>query len=281
MTIFDAGFERALLCVNNNHRLPRGSFAITFLMTKSLSLLLYPLTQALLLGLLAVLALLVGRTRMALALLLPGVAWLYLCSTTLFADYLMGTLEDGYPPRALSATAEADAIVLLGGAMRGDTHMGTQGDLNQQADRLVHAVALYKAGKAPLLLLTGGGPQGVRTEAEQMRDLLELMGVPATAILLEEDSRDTYQNALYSAAMLKQLGINRILLVTSAFHMRRSEQLFVFQGLEVIPAPTDYQRLARSPVLFPLVPLAGNLVRSTYALHEHLGYWAYRYRGWL
>ncbi len=250
-------------------------------MTKSLSLLLYPLTQSLLLGLLAMLVLLVGWRRLALALLLPGIVWLYLCSTSLFADYLMGTLEDDYPPRAVSATEEVGAIVLLGGAMRGDTHMGTQGDLNQQADRLVHALALYKAGKAPLLLLTGGGPPGVRTEAEQMRDLLELMGVPPAAMLLEEASRDTYQNALYSAAMLKQRGIDRILLVTSAFHMRRAAQLFAFQGLEVVPAPTDYQRLAGPPVLPPLVPLAGNLVRSTYALHEHLGYWVYRYRGWL
>jgi len=145
----------------------------------------------------------------------------------------------------------------------------------------VHAVALYKAGKAPLVLLSGGGPQGARSEAEQMRDHLELMGVPAAAMLLEQDSRNTYQNALYSAALLKQRGIDRILLVTSAFHMRRAEQLFSLQGLEVIPAPTDYQRLAGSSVLVPLVPLAGNLARSTYALHEHLGYWAYRYRGWL
>ena len=250
-------------------------------MTKSLSLLLYPLTQCLLLGLFALLALLFDRRRLAMGLLLPGITWLYLCSTSLFADYLMATLEDDYPPRALSATEQAGAIVLLGGAMRGDTHMGSRADLNQQADRLVHAVALYKAGKAPLLLLTGGGPPGVRTEAEQMRDLLEIMGVPPGAMLLEEASRDTYQNALYSAAMLRQRGIDKVLLVTSAFHMRRATQLFAFQGLEVIPAPTDYQRLAGSPVLPSFVPLAGNLVRSTYSLHEHLGYWVYRYRGWL
>ncbi len=63
----------------------------------------------------------------------------------------MGTLERGFVPRAMSVIAPADAIVLLGGAMRGDTHMGTLPDLNQHADRLVHAVALYKAGKAPVI----------------------------------------------------------------------------------------------------------------------------------
>ena len=257
----------------------RGGRTISFALTKLLSLLLYPLSQSLLLGLLALLALLLRLSRTAGWALALALGWLYLCSTALFADYLMGILEDPYPPKAMSVTATADAIVLLGGAVRGDTHMGTLGDLNQQADRLVHAVALYKAGKAPRLLLTGGGEPGTRSEAEIMRDLLEVMGVPARAILLEDKSRDTHQNALYTAAMLNQLGIRKILLVTSAFHMRRSEALFAAQGLEVIPAPTDYQRLV-GPVTVPRwLPSVGDLWQSTYALHELLGYWIYRYQG--
>jgi uncharacterized SAM-binding protein YcdF (DUF218 family) len=234
-----------------------------------------------LLGLLALLAMLLRRARTAFWALALALGWLYLCSTAAVADYLMGTLEDPYPPKALSVTAGADAIVLLGGAIRGDTHMGTLGDLNQQADRLVHAVALYKAGKAPRLLVTGGAEPGARSEAEIMYDLLQVMGVPASAILQEDKSRDTYQNALYTAAMLDKLGMHKILLVTSAFHMRRAEALFAGRGLEVIPAPTDYQRLV-GPVLVPRwLPSVSDLWQSTYALHEILGYWFYRYRGWL
>jgi uncharacterized SAM-binding protein YcdF (DUF218 family) len=234
-----------------------------------------------LLCLLALLLLLFRRSRSGSAALLLGVGWLYVCSTALVADYLMGTLERDYPPKALSVTAQAQAIVLLGGATRGDTHMSSLGDLNQQADRLVHAVALYKAGKAPLILVSGGGQAGARPEAELMRDLLVVMGVPAEAILLERQSRDSYQNSLYSAVLLNNLKIRKILLVTSAFHMRRSQGLFAAQGLEVIPAPTDYQRLVMPPVLPRWLPLVENLSRSTIALHEHLGYWVYRYRGWL
>jgi len=246
-----------------------------------LSLLLHPLTQALLLLALALLLLLLRRQRSAFCSLALGLGWLYLCSTAGFADYLMGTLEDDFPPRAMSATPEAGAIVVLGGAIRGDTHMGTLGDLNQQADRLVYAAALYKAGKAPRLLLTGGGADGTRSEAEIMRDLLQVMGVPARAMLLEDKSRDTHQNALYTAVMLNKLGIQRVLLVTSAFHMRRAEALFRGQGLEVIPAPTDYQRLV-APVSVPRwLPSVGDLWQSTNALHEILGFWVYRYRGWL
>jgi len=254
-------------------------YTISFELTKLLSLLLYPLSQSLLLCLLALLALFFHRVRLAALALLLGLGWLYLCSTSVFADYLMGTLEDGYPPKALSVVEPADAIVLLGGAIRGDVHLGTLGDLNQQADRLVHAVSLYKAGKSPLLVVTGGGPSGARTEAQIMYELLQVMGVPAGAIVQEGKSRDTYQNAVYTAQMLKELGIRRILLVTSAFHMRRAQALFVAQGLEVVPAPTDYQRLASPPLMSPWMPSVSDLWQSTYALHELLGYQVYRYQG--
>lgn len=250
-------------------------------MTKLLSLLLYPLSQALLLCFLGLLLMLLGRIRGAFASVLLAVIWLSLCSTGLFADLLMGTLERDYPPRAMSAVERADAIVLLGGAMRGDVHMGTLADLNQQADRLVHATALYKAGKAPLVLVTGGAAPDDRPEAQQIRDILAVMGVPKGNILLEIQSRDTHDNAVYSAVILKARGMRRILLVTSAWHMRRAQPLFEAQGLEVVPAPTDYQRLVVEQVVPGWIPGVGNLARTSYALHELLGYRVYRWRGWL
>ena len=92
--------------------------AITFELTKLLSLLLYPLSQGLLLCLSALLLLLFHFRRTAMAALLLAVAWLYLCSTALVADFLMGTLERDYRPRSMSVQGTADAIVLLGGAGR-------------------------------------------------------------------------------------------------------------------------------------------------------------------
>lgn len=243
-------------------------------------MLLYPLSQALLLGLFGLLAMLLQRPRSAFCTLAVAIGWLYLCSTAGFADFLMGSLEDDYPQQPLPDTAQADIIVLLGGGIRGDT-MGYLGDLNQQADRLVYAVALYKAGRAPRLLVTGGGADGARPEAEIMSELLQVMGVPSSAILLEGKSRNTYQNALLTAEMLDSLGIRKILLVTSAFHMRRAEAVFMAQGLEVIPAPTDYQRLLAPSVYPRWLPSVSDLWQSTFALHELLGYWVYRYRGWL
>jgi uncharacterized SAM-binding protein YcdF (DUF218 family) len=252
-----------------------------FTVSKLLSLLVYPLSLSLLL---CVLALIFSRLRWARSsfyTLLLAAGWLYLCSTALFANFLMGTLERDFASRAMSVIAPADAIVLLGGAMRGDTHMGTLPDLNSHADRLVHAAALYKAGKAPVILLSGGGVAGARTEAQQMKDIMVVMGVPAQHLRLENASRDTHDNAVNTARLLKAKGMQRILLVTSAFHMRRSAALFAAQGLEVVPAPTDFQQPVAQQLLPAWLPVVSNLYQTTDALHEIVGYWVYRWRGWL
>ncbi len=253
---------------------------MSFAATKYLSLLVYPLSQSLLVLVFAALLLFLGLRRVGMALLTLSVLWLYLCSTGYTADWLMGTLEDSSGPKALPVVPEADAIVVLGGATRGDTHMSSLGDLNQQADRLLHAARLYRAGKAPLVFVSGGSVDpGARPEAQLMRDVLVAMGVPDEAILLESASRNTHENARYSRIVLDKRNIERILLVTSAFHMRRAEALFSREGLDVVPAPTDYQRLIVEPIVPRWLPTADDLVRTTYALREHIGYWVYVWQG--
>ena len=108
-----------------------------------------------------------------------------------------------------------------------------------------------------------------------------MMGVPRRAIVRESESRTTRDNAAYSSIILRGKGWQRILLVTSAFHMRRARPLFEAQGLDVVPAPTDYQRLVVKPPMPRWLPTAQALARTTTALHEHVGYWDYRWRGWL
>jgi uncharacterized SAM-binding protein YcdF (DUF218 family) len=171
-------------------------------------------------------------------------------------------------------------MVVLGGATRGDTSPLQPADLNAQADRLLYAAQLYQAGKAPLLLLSGGSAAHLRPEAEEMAEILAIMGVPEAAMLLEGHSRNTYENALYSAQLLQQRAVRRVLLVTSAFHMRRAEAVFAAQGIEVVPAATDYQRLLQAELLPAWLPSATALVQSTYALRELAGLWVYRWLGY-
>ncbi len=250
-------------------------------MTKLLSLLVYPLSQGLLLALLALLLVYLDKRRGALWTLSAAFLWLYLLSTGLVADTLMASLERDQRPKALSVVPNADVIVVLGGSTRGDTHYSSLGDLNARADRLVHAVELYKAGKAPRVLVSGGAPRGARSEAEIMEQLLGVMGVPHRAVMRESESRDTRQNAVYSSILLAGKDMHKVLLVTSAFHMRRAKATFEAQGVEVIPAPTDYQRLVSEPPVPRWLPTVQDLERSTIAIREHLGYWVYRWRGWI
>jgi uncharacterized SAM-binding protein YcdF (DUF218 family) len=114
-----------------------------------------------------------------------------------------------------------------------------------------------------------------------MTEILEVMGVPEEVIITEEASRDTHENALYSKTILEARGITRILLVTSAYHMRRAEAVFKAQGFDVIPSPTDYQRLVAPPLIPRWLPTADDLDRSTRAIHEYVGYFAYGFRGQL
>ena len=248
-------------------------------LVKLVSLLAYPLSQALLFSVLALIMLIFRAFRSAGFLLFLAVGWLWLCSTAVFADWLIGTLENPYRPKALSVSPEADAILVLGGATRGDTHFSSLGDLNQQADRLVHAVRLFKAGKAPAIVLSGGARPGARPEAQLMAETLAVMGVPENVVITEEASRDTHENALYSKTILEARGIDRILLVTSAYHMRRAEAVCTAQGFDVIPSPTDYQRLVAPPLIPRWLPTADDLDRSTRAIHEYVGYFAYGFRG--
>lgn len=124
-----------------------------------------------------------------------------------------------------------------------------------------------------------------------MQQALAIMGVPAEAVWIEPDSRNTYENGVLSKAILDEKGINKIVLVTSAYHMPRSVAIFEKLGFTVLPAPTDYQttELDRSYFQAPdlltftlyLLPDSDNLWLTSRVLKEYLGVVIYWLRGWL
>ncbi|WP_456373527.1 YdcF family protein [Thiolapillus sp.] len=238
-------------------------------MSKFLPLLIYPLGLSILL----LLASLVWRKRGFLAPALVGTAVmiLWLASMPRFSQWIMSTLEKQWPPVPVVEAPKADIIVVLGGMTRGVVPGAELPDVSGSADRLFHAVALYRAGKAPLLLLTGGNAEGYEPEAVSMQRILRAMGVPDNAMLLEKQSRNTRQNAFYSAAILRAHAARRILLVTSASHMQRAKFEFEKKGFAVFPAATDYQ-VVQAPVSFlDWFPSAGALNQTTRAIKEYLG----------
>jgi uncharacterized SAM-binding protein YcdF (DUF218 family) len=167
--------------------------------------------------------------------------------------------------------------------MRGAHPGGIYPDLGSGADRIWHAARIYHAGKAPLLVLSGGhfawmGERDV--EAEAMQGFLRDLGVPAEALLLEGRSGNTRENAVFSAELLRERGVQRILLVTSALHMRRALGTFRAVGLDAVPAATDFEVTSEPYHAVRWLPDAEALAAGTRALKEFLGWWVYRARGW-
>lgn len=247
-----------------------------FLFDKLVIAAISPLGTALLLGIVALVLARSGRRALRRAGFAAGafaIAWLWFWSMPLASGWIRGSLEDAAGPRTIGQLPTAPAMVVLGGAVEGAVPPSRPyPDLRPAADRLWHAVRLYRAGKAPLLVLSGGTVhRGEPSEAEAMRQFLVDMGVPATAMLLEGRSRTTSENAAETARLLQPRGIRRILLVTSALHMRRARGLFERAGFEVIPAPTDYEVVHRPFRLLDVVPDTEYLDGSGRAIKEIVG----------
>jgi uncharacterized SAM-binding protein YcdF (DUF218 family) len=233
------------------------------------------------------------RARARTALLVMAALILFLAGNRWVSLSLARSLEWLYLPPAELPTAEV--IVLLGGGTSPAEPPRPMVEVNGAGDRVLYAAQLYHEGKAPVILASGGFitwlSERPSTPAGEMLELLELAGVPQEAVWLQEKSQNTYEDALYCAEMLREKGITRVLLVTSALHMPRSVALFEAQGIEVIPAPADFavtqagwQELSQGGLaafLTRLLPSASSLSLTTNALHEYYGLLAYWLQGWL
>ena len=249
------------------------------LVSKLLALFVYPLSFFFILVIVSIVLRRRLASRSANALRLLAVAWLYFCATEWGASLLLAPLERGYPAVETDALPVAEAIVVLGGAMTNKSRFGLGGDLNASADRLWHSAALFSAGKAPIMVLSGGAGLGQSTtEAELMLGALRAIGIDG-AIELETQSQTTRENAYFTGKLLNAHGITHILLVTSAAHMRRAMPLFQAQGLLVTPAATDHQTPLHVGAIPGWLPTTERLARSTRALHEWVGYWIYERLG--
>jgi uncharacterized SAM-binding protein YcdF (DUF218 family) len=185
-------------------------------------------------------------------------------------------LENRIPALDAAQAADAQAIVVLGGGRsRNAPEYGDQDVPRPNAlARLRYAARLQRQTGLPLLV-SGGRPEGaVESEAALMARVLR-EDFHARVQWMEEASDNTAQNAGFSAALLRQAGISRVLLVTDALHMPRSRQIFEQAGLQVTAAPTNY--IGQGP-LHPadFIPNARALGESHYALHEWIGLLWYR-----
>ena len=221
-----------------------------------------------------------------------ALAILLITSNNWVPSLLTRSLEWQYLP--LETYPQTEVIVVLGGTTQSALYPRQIVEIGGAGGRLLYAAHLYHEGAAPRLLLTGGYVNWMvdrNAPANDMAEILQMLGVPEEALWYETESRNTYENALFTRRILDEKGIDKIILVTSALHMPRAVAIFEQQGFEVVPAPADYnltqsdwKRLWEpnlSTQLFNLLPSVGNISETTNAFKEYIGILTYRLRGWL
>jgi uncharacterized SAM-binding protein YcdF (DUF218 family) len=187
----------------------------------------------------------------------------------------------------------AEAIILLGGATRSQSYPRPGVDLSERGDRVIYAAQLYKRGKAPFIITSGGRigwrDDGAPESSDMAKVLTQDLGVPITAIIEEPNSLNTYENAVNVQKIMVDRQIKKVLLVTSAFHMPRSLRIFRKLKMDVIPAPSDYlasQLALDEPhrtweaATLSAIPDSERLEHFTTALKEYIGTWIYTVKGW-
>jgi uncharacterized SAM-binding protein YcdF (DUF218 family) len=251
---------------------------------ESLRFLLYPLPLALIIMLLA--AIFAARgSRIAGAVLVAAFVGLWALATEPVSQALRADLENRYPAMTAASAPEADAIVVLGGGVIPNLPPRVTPELGHAGDRLRMGFDLYAAERAPRIITTGeahfAGPTG-QTQAAAMAELLRRWGVPEADIIIRGDAETTHGDALTVRRVAEREGLDTLLLVTTALHMRRSVAVFESQGLRVLPVPANFEGMPERPRRWTeWLPNAHALWISSRVWHEHLGLWHYRMRGYV
>lgn len=231
--------------------------------------------------LLALAALALGRRRIAIGLFSFALVWVWLWSAPATAALAIRMLREPYPLPPIEDLPTADAIVVLCGSAVPPTPKRPYALLPGTADRVRHAVRLQHAKKAPIIIASGRLERHRGTEAcaESMRQWLMAFGVPGETVHAEGRSENTYENAVFTAALAARLGIDSVLLVTSNGHMARAHAAFAKTALRTFPAPVREQ--PTGPINFlAVVPNAWTLSTSSGVIREWIGRLVYRLRGW-
>lgn len=244
-----------------------------FALKKIISALLLPLPIAMILLFIGLCLLWFSRRKTAANIFLGGgFVVLIVFAFAFLPSTLLNSLEDHYQPLH-TLPAGVHEIVVLGGGVRSDTNAPPNTQLSSASlSRLVEGVRLYRLYQSQhqpeKLILSGGRVFGKPAEAGVMQNIAVILGVNPADIELEKGSRDTYEEARY---LQQQLGTQRFLLVTSAYHMPRAIALFKKAGLNPIAAPTQYFGDNAIVSFKNYFPNSNNLIISDIAIHEYLG----------
>ena len=214
------------------------------------------------------------RRKTSVGLFVSAITWLWFWSMPLVSDALGMSLESEFPPEPVEQLPQADAIILLGGGMSASTNVYPYANICAAADRAWHSARIFKAGKAPMIV-----PSGYGCDCTEVPFLVDL-GVPREAIRAEAESRNTEENAKFVADLLKDRDHPKVLLVTSAWHMRRALLMYrrYAPNLEIVPAACDYESTINHDQSsgIGIFPDFNAFAGSSAMWKEVLGYWWYK-----
>ena len=207
---------------------------------------------------------------------------IYLLSVNVVSDKIIEPLENRYAQPVVSEVKDAKAIVVLAGGIYDGVpdFDGTGQNSESSTVRLVAGLRLHRALHLPMVLSGGRLSDDTATEASLEYRFLKACGVEEQYLIKEDRSRNTAENAKYVKQICQQRNFDKVILVTSAFHMPRSVAFFKREGVDVIPYPTDYKTSRNTRLnAFAFTPQAENLYHSSIAMKEYLGLLAVR-MGW-
>ncbi|MEW6740714.1 MAG: YdcF family protein [Nitrospirota bacterium] len=190
------------------------------------------------------------------------------------ADAMLRGLESDF---RIPENPHGDVIILLGGGVYDNVPdlSGIGAPSEDMLGRIITAVRLQKKINVPVIISGGAVFKGRKAEAPIVRRFLTDLGVPDKKVIIEDKSRDTIENARYTAEICKRLGYKKPLLVTSAYHMKRSVMSFKKVNMDVIPFPSNFKTWKIKKYGWESY-LPGSLGGSYTAMHEYMGLLFYK-----
>jgi uncharacterized SAM-binding protein YcdF (DUF218 family) len=249
-----------------------------FVLSKILGFFAIPSNLVVSVGLLGVVLLPTRFVRAGRRLVVASLIVLAILGLSPLGNVLIIPLEQRFPPWDAGGGAP-DGIIVLGGAISPDVSAARNDvALNESAERLTAVADLARRYPKARILFSGGSGALIYdegTEAEYAARILESFGIPYARVMLEDRSRNTIENAIYSKDIVKPKPGERWLLVTSAHHIPRSIGVFRKVGFAVEAYPVDWRTRGWEDALRPFPTMGDGLRRADTAVREWIGLLAY------
>ena len=245
-----------------------------FYLSKIFLFFIQPLNLGIFLILAGILATLLRRQRLSAIASMLAFLVLGLSTWSSLGALMLGPLEERFPRP--EQPAEVAGIVVLGGSFHGAINLARGGyELNSGGDRFVETAVLARRYPQAKVVVSGGSGSLGEADADTAPRLLEALGVARERLILENRSRNTDENALFTKGLVSPKPAETWLLVTSAYHMPRAVGLFRKAGFAVLPWPVDYRTSGEEGFGLMRDSPVNSLQTMTIAIRQWIGLFAY------